>query len=222
MLNESAKKSVLAGMLIAFGGLFSAASAEYGNVVQGLCFSVGLLGVLLCGARLFTGQVLMVQDVWDGKVGAAELLCRWAQTWALNFVGAAAVSATAYAGGFVSVGAAVAKAALPSTILFYRAILCNVMVCMAVRCYRRSDESPASAAFSTLLPVACFVACGFEHSVADMLYMTMGAMNGAVGIGALARVICVATLGNVVGGSLFAWLVGGRVSSEGVGDGQES
>ena len=60
---------------------------------------------------------------------------------------------------------------------------------------------------AALLPVACFVACGFEHSVADMLYMPLGMMQGAVGLIDCVRVILLATVGNVLGGIAFSWMV---------------
>jgi formate/nitrite transporter FocA (FNT family) len=60
---------------------------------------------------------------------------------------------------------------------------------------------------SCLLPVACFVACGFEHSVADMLYMPLGWLQGAVSLADCMRVILTATVGNMVGGIGFAWMV---------------
>lgn len=212
------KRSILAGTLIAFGCLFSMSVASYGNAVQGLCFSVGLFGVLCCGARLFTGSVLQVRRVWDNQETVPGLLRLWAGIWAWNFVGALCVALMAHVMGYDASAAAQAKAALPWHELVVRAFMCNVMVCMAVRINQdmypfnelsdRFFDYAAETFFACLLPVACFVACGYEHSVADMLYMPLGLMNGAVGWLDCARVIGLATVGNLVGGVAFTWLRG--------------
>ena len=209
MNEQCIKKSLLAGVLISIGALFSITAKPYGNVVQGLCFSVGLFGVLSCGALLFTGQVLSIQAAWDGKISTKDLLVRWSSVWALNLVGSVCVAAMAHAVHFDASQAAQLKASLPWHELVIRAILCNVLVCLAVWMKRRCllSEDALASLVSAMLPVACFVACGFEHSVADMLYMPLGMMQGAVGLIDCVRVILLATVGNVLGGIAFSWMV---------------
>jgi len=205
------RKSFLAGVLIAIGALFSIAAKPYGNVVQGLCFSVGLFGVLCCGARLFTGQVLAVSTIWDKDCTISDVLMLWATVWAWNLLGAVCVALMASQMGFDASAIAQAKASMPWNELLVRSILCNVLVCMAVWTRKTGVhggwDSPESTLASCVLPVACFVACGFEHSVADMLYMPLGFFNGAVNLVSCLYVIGVATIGNVIGGIGFAWLV---------------
>lgn len=57
--------------------------------------------------------------------------------------------------------------------LFVCGILCNVLVCLAVRigfaARSVSDKVPG-----ILLPIAGFVAMGFEHCVANMFFLPMG------------------------------------------------
>lgn len=204
---QSEKKAILAGVLIAIGALFSIAATKYGNVVQGFCFSVGLFGVLCCGARLFTGQVLGIQDCWRGNVSVGQLFTTWAHTWAYNLLGSVAIASIAHYAGFDASNAVWAKALMPAHVIFLRAILCNVMVCLSVWCYRCFGGGPVNAFFSALLPVACFVACGFEHSIADMLYMSLGLMAKSISAYTFLRVVLIATAGNVVGGTLFSWLM---------------
>lgn len=211
------RKSVLAGALIAIGALFSMAAAPYGPVVQGLCFSVGLFGVLCTGARLFTGSVLGIEGVWRKETTISDVLVMWLTIWTFNLLGAFVVALTALACGFDAVPVAAAKAAIPWHELLVRAALCNVLVCLAVWTYKETQSSGwernrgaslvLDAIASSVLPVACFVACGFEHSVADMLYMNLGLMQGAVTPLDVIRVLLLATVGNVVGGIAFAWLV---------------
>lgn len=204
------KKSVLAGVLIAMGALFSMSAASYGPVTQGLCFSAGLFGVLCTGARLFTGSVLAVETVWRKETTISDVLVMWATIWAMNLLGAVTIALMALCMGFDATAIAQAKAALPWHELLVRAVLCNVLVCLAVWTYKKGDCQDmylVDALLASVLPVACFVACGFEHSVADMLYMPLGMMQGAVTPLDVIRVLLLATIGNVVGGVAFAWLV---------------
>jgi formate/nitrite transporter len=215
--SEIFKKSVLAGALIAIGALFSIRAATYGPVVQGLCFSVGLFGVLCTGAMLFTGSMLAMETVWRKETTISDVAVMWATLWAFNLAGAVTVALMAFDMGFDATTVAQAKAALPWHELLVRAVLCNVLVCLAVWTYKETQSSGwvrnrgaslvLDALASCLLPVACFVACGFEHSVADMLYMPLGMMQGAVSPLDVIRVLLLATAGNLVGGIGFAWMV---------------
>lgn len=205
------KKSVLAGVLIAIGALFSIAAKPYGPVVQGLCFSVGLFGVLVTGANLFTGGMLVAKAVWDGKTSLAGAVKWLAKVWAWNLLGAATIALMASQMGFDASAIAQAKASMPWHELLLRAVLCNVLVCLSAWTWQKGVhggwDGPMDVLASCALPVACFVACGFEHSVADMLYMPLGLFANVGNMVDCLRVIGIATVGNVIGGVGFAWLV---------------
>ncbi len=95
--------------------------------------------------------------------------------------------------------------------LFVCGILCNVLVCLAVRigfaARSVSDKVPG-----ILLPIAGFVAMGFEHCVANMFFLPMGLVAKTFGFGADAAGVAAldvsgilynlsaATLGNILGG----------------------
>jgi len=214
--SQLTKKSFLAGALISVGALFSLAAREYGPVVQGLCFGVGLTGVMWTQSSLFTGRVLDSGAVMRAEPGHERataldrLVGELTVAWALNLLGAVVVALHARAMHFDASAVATAKAAMPWRELVIRAIFCNVMVCLAVFANRRANGSPLAAPVICALPVACFVACGFEHCVADMLYMPLGFMQGAVTPMDCVRVIGLATVGNVMGGVAFAWLAEAR------------
>ena len=201
------KKSILAGVLISVGALFSMAAKQYGPVVQGLCFSVGLFAVLCTGSKLFTGSMLGIETVWRKQTSVSDMAVLWVTLWAFNLVGAVIVALMAWCMSFDATAIAHAKAMLPWHSLFIRAVLCNVMVCLAVWVFNHSEHTAVNALVASVLPVACFVACGFEHSVADMLYMPLGWLQGAVSMADCMRVILMVTAGNVVGGVAFAWMV---------------
>lgn len=208
MMDETTRKSLLAGVLIAVAAMFSMRVAEYGPLAQGLCFSVGLFGILCSDAALFTGRMLSVRYVLNGEMGETpvrRMLREWAFVLVRNFAGVAVVAAIAYALGYDASEIAKGKAEMPVFEVLLKAMLCNVMVCLAVYSGRWA-KSVTDRFFACLLPVACFVTCGFEHSVADMFYMILGLFNGAVGAMDVLRVLAVAVVGNIVGGTAYAVL----------------
>ena len=70
--------------------------------------------------------------------------------------------------------------------LFVCGILCNVLVCLAVR-IGFAARSVSDKVLGILLPIAGFVAMGFEHCVANMFFLPMGLVAKTFGFGADAR-----------------------------------
>jgi len=106
---------------------------------------------------------------------------------------------------------AAAKMALPFWTAFFRGVLCNALVCIAVW-MTLAGRSVVDKFFAVLLPVAAFVAAGFEHSVANMYLLTLGMMLQASAgqavnwLGLVSNLVPV-ILGNIVGGSVLVALV---------------
>jgi formate/nitrite transporter len=228
--------AVLAGAFISFGGLVSIVvgvgsegAMPYGmaRLLSGVVFTVGLILVVVGGAELFTGNVLMVMAWANGRVRALEVARAWLVVLVGNAVGAIGTAVLVFladthlnAGGSVGSAALVvaeAKARLEFFPAFVRGLLCNVLVCLAIW-LSYSARTTADRILSIVPPIATFVAAGFEHSVANMFFLPYallvkhaGALDGAADLGALTiggvlGNLLPVTLGNVVGG---AGLVGG-------------
>ena len=88
--------------------------------------------------------------------------------------------------------------------LFTKAIFCNICVCVAIWCGTRLKSEGAKLAMC-LACVVTFVTCGFEHSVANMTFVSIGLMNQAadVAIGGVIYNLVIVTIGNVIGGVVF-------------------
>ena len=109
----------------------------------------------------------------------------WALVWVGNLAGAVGTAALVFladhhlfGGGQVGLTAlrtAEAKAALPFGRAFILGMLCNTLVCMAVW-LSLSSRLPAHRMILTVLPIAAFVAAGFEHAVANMYFIPFGLM----------------------------------------------
>ena len=195
------------------------------QLVAGLAFSLGLLLVVVAGAELFTGNNLLVMAWADGRISSRQVLRNWLVVCAANFAGAVGLAVLVYLSGHTDMGSgaigrtvvriALAKQALPWSEAFFRGVLCNVLVCVAVW-MAMAGRSVADKAIAVVFPVAAFVAAGFEHSIANMYLMPLAMLVQAgqglaagpalvtpAGIAAnLAPVIA----GNLLGGSVLVGL----------------
>ena len=163
---------LLAGAFISLGALYYtlvASDATLGfaasRVLGGVCFSLGLLLVVVAGAELFTGNNLL------------------AMAWAA----------------------------------FFRGVLCNILVCMAVW-MAMAGRSVVDKAVAIVVPISAFVAAGFEHSIANMYFFPLAMLLKAGGAplpagaeaidaGAIFANLLPVIAGNIVGGSVLVALV---------------
>jgi formate/nitrite transporter len=221
--------SVLAGAFIGLGALYfvivrSDPSLGFAakQVLGGATFSLGLILVIVAGAELFTGNNLLAMAWAEGKISTSELLRNWAIVCFGNFVGAAGLAVLVFLsrhpemnGGAIAqeyLRIAATKVSLPFWTAFFKGILCNVLVCMAVW-MAFAGRSVIDKAVAIVFPISAFVAAGFEHSIANMFIIPMGMLlqagYGGTAItwsGFFANLIPV-ILGNILGGSVLVGLV---------------
>jgi formate transporter len=223
-LRTLAMLGVLAGAFIGLGALYSvivlsdaSLGAAAARVLAGVVFSLGLLLVVVAGAELFTGNNLLAMAWAQGSVSTREMLANWAVVCTTNFVGAAGLAllvflsghAEAYAATYLKIAAA--KSALPFWSAFFRGVLCNVLVCMAVW-MSLAGRSVTDKTLAIVFPVSAFVAAGFEHSIANMyLFPVASLLQAAAGarpdLSWLWTNLVPVIAGNIVGGSVLVALV---------------
>lgn len=205
--------AVLAGAFIALGAQFSMVALTgteglgYGlrQVLAGGVFSVGLVLVVVAGAELFTGDNLLVIAAAARRLSIGRLLRTWAVVLLGNALGAvtlAVLIALSHPSDPVRVTiltVATAKVALPMGVAFARGILCNVLVCLAVWC-ATACQGAGEKVLVIIGPVAAFVACGFEHSVANLYLLPLAWLLGDLDVVAAFRNLVAVTAGNVTGG----------------------
>jgi formate transporter len=183
--------SVLAGAFIALGAIFAttvaAGGAElpYGVVrlLAGLTFTLGLVLVVVAGAELFTGNNLIVMAWASRRVDTVALLGNWVVVWIGNFVGAVATALVVYvseqytfgggAVGQTALGIAATKTSLGFVQAIALGMLCNALVCLAVW-LTYGAHTTTDKILAIIPPIAAFVAAGFEHSVANMYFISIG------------------------------------------------
>ena len=233
-LLSTAMLGVLAGAFIGLGALYFVLVISDRNlgfaaarVLGGVCFSLGLLLVVVAGAELFTGNNLLAMAWADGRITTREVLRNWVLVCAANFVGAAGLALIVFLSGHASMnGGAVgraylevvaAKSSLPFWKAFWLGVLCNVLVCMAVW-MSFAGRSVVDKLVAVIFPISAFVAAGFEHSIANMYLIPLAMMlkasgaalppgGDAIGLLGLARNLVPVIAGNLVGGSVLVALV---------------
>jgi nitrite transporter NirC len=130
-----------------------------------------------------------------------------------NLVGSIALAALVHGGGTLKGdGAALvtavtdAKDALTGPQLFWRAVLCNLLVCLGLWMASRV-QSDAAKAIVVWWALLAFIGSGFEHSIANMTIFSLGIFQGTATAGELARNLLWTVPGNVVGGGVLVGLV---------------
>jgi len=225
---QLAMLGILAGGFIGLGSLYYvivASDPQLGfaaqRVLGGVVFSLGLLLVVVAGAELFTGNNLLAMAWADGCLSTKDVLYNWVVVCAANFIGAAALAAVVFLSGHTDMNGgaigqtylkvAAAKTALPFWEAFFRGVLCNVLVCMAVW-MSLAGRSVMDKFIAIVFPISAFVAAGFEHSIANMYFLPLAMMLQAaagqpVEVAGLWRNLLPVIAGNLVGGSVLVALV---------------
>ncbi len=242
--------AVQAGAFIAFGAaLFthvvhdSTLGVGLTALIGGICFSLGLILVIIAGADLFTGDTLMVMPCFTGAITYRKMLRSWTIVLFGNLCGALAiVMLVFFSGHWLGNGGAVgakalaianAKVNLTFVQAFTSGMLCNILVCLAIwLCY--SARSVTDKILAILFPISAFVAMGFEHSIANMYFIPAGLLlKGNPDVvaqltgtdfanlnvsGFLFNNLLPVTVGNMVGGGIFVgtiyWILYLRTPSE--------
>lgn len=223
--------AVLAGAFIAFGAALSTAAASGRSgadaaLIKGAVFPVGLILVVVCGAELFTGNNLLLLPTLNRDIKPSAMFKNWGIVYGGNLIGGVLIAVLVVFGGVTGdadgsiVQACIATAANKCNMDFgsilLRGILCNMLVCLAVWA-STACKNHGEKILAVYLPVFAFVVLGFEHSIANMYYLSAGLIAGArygitaagLNIGYALLNLLGATLGNLIGGCLIAtayWL----------------
>ena len=234
--------AIAAGAFVAFGAhscltvMTGTISVSWGlaKLIGGIVFSTGLMMVVLTGAELFTGNVLMTFSLFEKKISLLELLKSWVVVYFGNFVGAIIIASLVFltgashncndAVGIITLSTATTKVNLSFLQAFTSGILCNWLVCLAVwmaACSRRIIGK----IFAIFFPIMIFVASGYEHCVANMFFIPEGlftktlpnivaasniapeALANLTWQGFVINNLIPATLGNIIGVIIFVVLL---------------
>lgn len=181
--------AVTAGVFISIAFVFyitvtmgPAPASGLAKLAGGVCFSLGLILVVVCGADLFTSTVLTVMAKASGLISWGQLLLNWIVVYLGNLVGALFFVALIWFAGQHMNGNGLWGLNVLLTAdhkmhhTFIEAVclgtLCNLMVCLAVW-ISYSGHTLTDKIMAMLLPIGMFVASGFEHSIANMFLIPL-------------------------------------------------
>lgn len=215
-------RSALASMFIGFGVIvaFKTGSFYYAThspatyPMAALTFGAAIILIAYGGGDLFTGNTFYyTYAALRKKLKWLQVARLWVTSYAGNILGAGAFALLIYLTGLFAdpsvngflLGVVEKKMNAPVMELFFRAILCNWLVCLAFF-IPMGLKGDGPKLFAMMLFVFCFFISGYEHSIANMCTFAIAlvvdhpdtiSMTGAV------YNLVPVTLGNMIGGGLF-------------------
>lgn len=216
-------------MVSAAGGL-ALAGSPWTRLVQGLVFGVALTLVFSAGGELATSNMMtLTQGAIRRSIGwwAAGVTLMFSLVG--NLVGSVLFAAMVHATGLLEpetpagtmlASLLAAKSHESGGQLFWRGVLCNMLVCLAMwsAARLRSEGAKLVVIFWCLL---AFITSGFEHVVANMTTFSLGLFGDVPGatVEAFGRNLLLVGVGNLVGGAVVVGaayaLVAGREARPG-------
>jgi nitrite transporter len=213
-------------LIFAIGAPLLAANSPVAKLAMGASFGIALSLVIIAGAELFTGNnMVMTIGMLRGSASPLALGAVWLVSFVGNLLGSLALAWLVAKSGVLAAAphqaiiekTVAGKMSLPAGALFFRAVLCNWLVCLAVWCAMRSS-SEAGKLIMIFWCLFAFIGAGFEHSVANMTLLGIALFQphgAAVSVAGFVHNLEWVTLGNIVGGALFVggayWLANQRL-----------
>ena len=227
--------AIVAGGGVGLGALYytivaSDASLSFATtrILGGLVFTLGLALVLVGGAELFTGNNLIVMAWASGRVSTRTMLRNWTIVWLGNLFGSLGLVVLVFFshhldmndGGIALsiLNTATGKIRPDMVTLFFKGVLCNVLVCAAVW-LAYAGRTVTDKMVAVILPISAFIAAGFEHCVANMYFLPLAWLlvqtgqapanfdSSLITLSGILHNLVPVTLGNIVGGAGFVGAV---------------
>ena len=208
--------AIYAGIFIALAGVLSTVASlsidnySVAKLLSGLVFPIGLILVIFMKTELFTGNSLLVIPLLKKEINIKQLLKNWLIVYLGNLCGALIISILivntplkeTIATKMVSIANTKVSFSILEAIIL--GILCNFLVCLAVF-LSSNAKSTVEKIIVIFLPIFTFVALSFEHSVANMSYLSLGYLldNNITITKLLLNNLLPVTLGNIIGGSIL-------------------
>lgn len=224
-VNETATQKIFNGILggiyvaiASYGFVFAKAGfandPALGSFIGSILFPTALMLVVVCGGELFTGNALMFALGLDEKGNWGGILINWLSVYIGNIIGSVLIAAFAVGAGKIVSNSVyyttvmnIANGKLSHTFAeaFSLGVLCNILVAGAVWMSTASKDVTGKI-FSCFFPVMLFVFSGFEHSVANMYYLSSAffASSGAITVSDIfLKNLLPVSLGNAFGGGIL-------------------
>lgn len=215
-------RAILASMFIGFGVIVAFKTGNYFYLedspfaypMAALTFGAAIILIVYGGGDLFTGNTFYFTiAAFNKKMRWINVFRMWGMTYLGNIIGAIGFAIFIYLTGLFADGnvstflmsAAAKKMDISFWELFFRAILCNWLICLAFFIPMKMKGDGAKL-FVMMLFVFGFFISGYEHSIANMVTFSIALIldhPDTISIsGAIYNLIPV-TIGNIIGGHLL-------------------
>ena len=206
---------IFGGAFIALGGAGNIISSStlvktdpgFAKFLGASVFPVGLILVVILGAELFTSNCLLSVAFVNKKISFTQMIRNLVIVYLFNYVGSFIVAYITVKGGSFNADSlaylqniATHKVDASAYSLFIKGILCNVLVCGAViQSYTSRDT--IGKLVGAWLPIMLFVLIGYDHSIANMFYLTAAKLadTSLFGVSGILYNLFYVTLGNILG-----------------------
>ncbi len=202
-------------LIFTLGAPLAAIKSPFQSLIMGGSFGIALTLVIFAGSELFTGNnMFFTMSTLAGRTTVKDTLKNWSIVFIGNVLGAIVLSLLILGAGLFKgipaehllFAAAAKKMHLPVMELFFRGILCNWLVCLAIWMSIRAKEEVAKLILIWWCLFA-FIASGYEHSVANMTLLSIATLlpnhPETISVAGWLHNMIPVTLGNIVGGGLF-------------------
>lgn len=219
-------RAMLASMFIGFGVIVAFKTGNFFYLehspltypMAALTFGAAIILIAYGGGDLFTGNTFYFTfAALRKKISWGEVIKIWMTSYVGNILGAALFAFIIYTTGLFNdahvngflLSVVEKKMEAPGMQLFFRAILCNWLVCLAffVPMALKGDGPKM---FSMILFVFCFFISGYEHSIANMCTFAIALVlnhPGTISISGVIHNLIPVTIGNLIGGGvLMGWM----------------
>lgn len=215
-------KAGLAGTYIGFavifafrlGDAFYQAGSPVTSLIAGMAFSLALLTIVIGGVELFTGNAMYAtMGVLAKQSTIKDLIRVWIATYFGNLAGILFFTVLFLGTGLFDsiqpdhylLAAVEGKMNLTLSEMFFRGILCNWLVCLAIWIPMQTKDFTAKVMLIMIIVSAFFVS-GYEHSIANMALFSIALSvphpETITFAGAIINLLVV-TVGNIIGGGVF-------------------
>lgn len=196
--------SFCSGVMIGVGGTsFLLACHLYetwGKLIGSVLFSLGILAIVMFEMKLFTGLISDIPEM------GAKNFWKLPVCFLFNMIGVIFAAILVYYSPLSDSVVPQAKALMSVKLdahlwalkAFCSAILCGFLITLSIGAVNYAPRKKLSTTVGVMFPIIVFAFCGFDHSVANTLYMYFLGFSGKAVVYLL---MCV--LGNIVGGVIL-------------------